>query len=104
MDNKMEKKEATKLIIGLVIVIAAIVAALFAYNNSVKDDFNNISHAEIYRMGDDFTGLYHRPDCPKIKKVMKPIYFEDGKTAKENNEAAKHEGYKPCPRCTPDKD
>ncbi|ORT98897.1 hypothetical protein D081_2347 [Anaerovibrio sp. JC8] len=100
----MDKKKAyTKLGIALFIIIALMAGAYKLYTHSLENDFNNISTVEIERVGEEFTGQYHRPDCPLAKKILKPVIFNEGKTAAENNKQAKAEGYVPCKRCHPEK-
>ncbi|MCR5175431.1 MAG: hypothetical protein K6C05_01120 [Anaerovibrio sp.] len=99
MDDK--KKAMVKLIIGLLAVFLIGFIGLSLYQSSMNNDFNNISTTEIERVGDTYTGLYHRPDCPKAKTIVNPVYFNEGTTAAENNKKAEKEGYVPCKRCKP---
>lgn len=100
----MDKKAKVKLIGSLTIIVLAIITALVLYNNSVKEDFSNISHAETYRVGDEFSGVYHRPACPNGKNVPSPVIFDHYDTPELNNAEARKAGYKPCSRCLPDQD
>lgn len=98
----MEKKEYTKLGIALVIIVLLLIGGYKLYTDSLENDFNDISTVEIERVAESYTGIYHRPGCPKVKTILQPIVFNEGKTAAENNKQAKAEGYVPCKRCHPD--
>lgn len=98
-----QNKARVKLIVALVIIFLVGVVGYKLYINSMENDFNDISTVEIERVGDHYTGQFHRPDCPKAKKILEPVIFEDGATAKENNKQAREEGYVPCKRCHPEK-
>lgn len=82
--------------IGLAAIIALLAVAYNVYSSSVENDFNDISRAEAYRMGDHYTGFYHRPGCPKLQQTY------GGGIRFESSEAARKEGYNPCKRCDPD--
>ena len=81
-------------------LIAAVVAVLAVfwnlYSRSVEDDFANISRAEVTRIGDHYTGTYHRPSCPNVKQIYK------GGKEFANQEEARAAGYNPCKHCDPD--
>lgn len=100
----MDKKAFTKLGIALVIIVALLAGAYKLYTDSLANDFNDISTVEIERVAETYTGEYHRPDCPKAKRILKPVIFNEGKTAAENNKQAKAEGYVPCKRCHPEQE
>lgn len=90
MNNNMVK-------IAIVLVVAAVLAVCFKmYFTSLDEDFSNISRTETYRMGDHYTGFYHRPGCPKLKQT------HGGGIRFESSAAAKAEGYSACDRCDPD--
>lgn len=83
-------------IVGLAILLVVLAVAYRAYSTSVEEDFKDISRVETYRMGDHYTGQYHRPGCPKLKQTFgEAIRFE-------NAAAAREEGYSACKRCDPD--
>ena len=80
-------------ILGIAVIVAILAVAYQAYSTSVAEDFSNISRAETYRMGDHYTGQYHRPSCPKLKQP-----YGGGKRF-ESATAAELEGYAACKRC-----
>lgn len=80
-------------ILGIAVIVAILAVAYQAYSTSVAEDFSNISRAETYRMGDHYTGQYHRPGCPKLKQA-----YGGGKRF-ESATAAELEGYAACKRC-----
>lgn len=83
-------------IVGMAILVVVLAVAYRAYSISVEEDFKDISRVETYRLGDHYTGQYHRPTCPKLKQTFgEAIRFE-------NAAAAREEGYSACKRCDPD--
>ena len=81
--------------IGVAVIVLLLTVAYNMYSSSVENDFKDISRTETYRMGDHFTGFYHRPGCPKLQQA------HGGGIRFESNEAARAEGYSPCKRCDP---
>ena len=98
----MEKKATVKLVVSLVVIFLIGFIGYNLYSDSLENDFNNISTTEIERLGDTYTGNYHRPGCPKAKSIVKIVEFNKGATAEENNKQAREEGFTPCKRCHPD--
>ena len=90
----MNKRMITIVAIAILAVLLAV--AYRAYSISVEEDFKDISRVETYRLGDHYTGQYHRPGCPKLKQT----YGEANRF--ENAAAAREEGYSACRRCDPD--
>lgn len=86
-----------RIIIPLILLVAIIAGLFTMYRSSVNEDFNNISHAEVNRVGENYTGIYHRPACPKIENNTNLTQFAD-------NAEAKAAGYAPCKRCKPNED
>lgn len=87
-----------KRIIPFVLLVAVLAGGYSMYSSSVEEDFNDISHAEVNRIGDSYTGIYHRPGCPKVETIKsQKMNFADNKEA----EAAR---YAPCKRCKPNED
>lgn len=83
-------------ILGCGVIIALLAIAFQMWNSSVQNDFNDISRKETYRLGDHYTGFYHRPGCPKLKQTYAGgVHFD-------TPEAAKEEGYSACKYCDPD--
>lgn len=82
------------IVVAVIIVVLAV--AYNMYSSSLENDFADISRAEAYRMGDHYTGFYHRPGCPKLQQT------HGGGVRFESSEAARNEGYNPCKRCDPD--
>ena len=80
-------------ILGIAVIVAILAVLYQVYSTSVEEDFSNISRTETYRMGDHYTGQYHRPSCPKLKQA-----YGGGKRF-ENATAAELEGYAACKRC-----
>ena len=68
-------------ILGIAVIVAILAVAYQAYST------------ETYRMGDHYTGQYHRPGCPKLKQTY------GGGTRFESATAAELEGYAACKRC-----
>lgn len=88
---------SNKVKIILVAFIVAVLAVCYnLYTTSLEEDFTNISRTETYRMGDHYTGFYHRPSCPKLKQT------HGGGIRFETVEEARAEHYNPCDRCDPD--
>ena len=52
--------------IGVAVIVLLLAVAYNMYSSSVENDFKDISRTETYRMGDHFTGFYHRPGCPNL--------------------------------------
>ena len=100
MENS--QKARIKLIVSLVAIFLGGFIGYSLYSDSLENDFKNISTTEIERVGDPYTGYYHRPGCPKAKSIVKVVDFNKGATAEENNKQAKEEGFLPCKRCHPD--
>ena len=89
-----------KKVIPFIILVVVLIVGFNAYKSSVQEDFNDISHEEVNRIGESYTGIYHRPGCPKVQgDTVKAQRLEF-----ENNKAAKDAGYAPCKRCKPDED
>lgn len=79
--------------IGLAVIVVILGICFKMYSDSVNEDFKDIPRNEVTRIGDHYTGQYHRPGCPKVKQI-----YGDG-IKFENKEAAVAEGYSACKRC-----
>lgn len=87
-----------KRILPFVFLIAVLAGGYYLYSSAVDEDFKDISKVEVNRIGETYTGVYHRPGCPKVETIKS--------NAKEfaNNKEAEDAGYAPCKRCKPNED
>lgn len=92
-----KKKDMIIRLAILVIAIAAAVVGIHSYTQS-KAEPPAISQTETNRVGDFFTGLYHRPDCPKVKQIR-----DKNREDFVDSAAAEKAGYRPCEVCKPGK-
>lgn len=90
-------KPSKKQYIAYFLIITVLLVGFFLYKSS-KDKYSNISHAEINRIGDTYTGVYHRPACPQAQDI------QSGVIEFENNKAAQSAGYHACKHCKPNAD
>ena len=93
--GKPDSKKLSLILLVIVIMVGAVLA------KNYMDSVNNrpeISQTEVNRVGDFFTGEYHRPGCPKVESIT-----EGNRHEFNNNDEAKSAGYRACKVCTPDK-
>ena len=85
-------------IIRIVILAVAVVVAVIGIHSYMqsKEEPPVISQTETNRVGDFFTGLYHRPGCPKVEQIR-----DKNREDFPDNASAKKAGYRECEVCKP---
>lgn len=87
-----------KRILPFIVLLAVLAGGYYLYSTSVDEDFKDISRVEVNRIGETYTGVYHRPACPKVESI------KSGVKEFENTKEAEAAGYSPCKRCKPNED
>lgn len=97
MEEQNSEKKNNRIIQIVIVVVALAVAAvgIHSYTQS-KAAPAEISQTETNRVGDFFTGLYHRPGCPRVEQIR-----TGNREDFADNDAARHAGYRPCDVCNP---